>query len=128
MFRNFCEEHGIHHSLTVPKSPQQNGVVERKNRTVMEMARSMLKTKQMPKEFWAEAVQCAVYLLNRCPTKSVQNMTPQEAWSGFKPSVLHLRVFGSIVFSHVPKDLRTKLDEKGEKFVFIGCYLQIRMI
>ena len=56
MFRNFCEEHGIHHSLTVPKSPQQNGVVERKNRMVMEMAQSMLKTKQMPKEFWAEVV------------------------------------------------------------------------
>ena len=52
IFKNFCEEHDIHHSVVIPKSPQQNGVVERKNRTVMEIARSMLKTKQMPKEFW----------------------------------------------------------------------------
>ncbi|KAK4397016.1 hypothetical protein Sango_1538200 [Sesamum angolense] len=59
----------------------------------MEMARSMLQEKHLPKAFWAEAVYTAVYLLNRCPTKAVQNMTPIEAWSGKKPSAKHLRVF-----------------------------------
>ncbi|KAF7132073.1 hypothetical protein RHSIM_Rhsim09G0034600 [Rhododendron simsii] len=84
------------------------------------MARSMLKSKKMPKEFWAEAVDCAIYLLNRCPTRSVDNRTPQEEWGGFKPSVSHLRIFGSIAYAHVPDEKRTKLDEKSEKFVFIG--------
>lgn len=82
--------------MTVGYAPEQNGVSERKNRTVMEMARSMLYEKGLPKTFWAEAVYTAVYLLNRCPTKAVQNKTPIEAWSGQKPSARHRRVFGCI--------------------------------
>jgi len=64
----------------------------------MEMARSMLKGKGMPNTFWAEAVYTTVYILNRCPTKEVQDKTPIEAWSGRKPSAKHLRVFGSICY------------------------------
>ena len=78
-FLEFCEANGIRRPLTVPRSPQQNGVAERKNRTILDMARSMLKSKRLPKEFWAKAVACAVYLSNRSPTKSVWGMTPQEA-------------------------------------------------
>jgi len=59
-FNKFCEENGIRRFLTAPYSPQQNGVVERKNRTILNMVRNMLKSKNMPKEFWAEAVDCAV--------------------------------------------------------------------
>ena len=65
------------------------------------MARSILKTKKMPKEFWTEAVDCVIYLSNRCPTKGLNNMTPQEAWSRRKPSVSHLKVFGSIGYVHI---------------------------
>ncbi|GMI88485.1 hypothetical protein HRI_002517800 [Hibiscus trionum] len=83
------------------------------------MARSMLKAKNMPREFWAEAVSCAVYLSNRSPTK-VDNVTPQEAWSGRKPSVRHIRVFGSIAYAHVPDQGRLKLDDRSSKYVFIG--------
>jgi transposase InsO family protein len=78
-FVNFCEQKGIRRFLTTPYSPQQNGVAERKNRTILDMVRSMLKSKNMPKEFWAKAVRCAVYLQNRCPTASLKNITPQEA-------------------------------------------------
>jgi transposase InsO family protein len=85
-FKEFCEANGIRRLLMVPTSPQQNGVVERKNMTILNMTRSMLKTKRMPKEFWAEAIDCAVYLSNCCPTKSLWNKTPQEAWSGRKKS------------------------------------------
>ena len=106
--------------MTVPRSPQQNGVAERKNRTILNMARSMLKSKKLPKEFWAEAVACAVYLSNRSPTRSVWGKTPQEAWSGRKPGISHLRVFGSIAHVHVPDKKRTKLDDKSESFIFIG--------
>ncbi|CAB75469.1 copia-type reverse transcriptase-like protein [Arabidopsis thaliana] len=119
-FLKYCEDNGIRRQLTVPRSPQQNGVAERKNRTILEMARSMLKSKRLPKELWAEAVACAVYLLNRSPTKSVSGKTPQEAWSGRKPGVSHLRVFGSIAHAHVPDEKRNKLDDKSEKYIFIG--------
>ncbi|KAL4025509.1 hypothetical protein IC575_013910 [Cucumis melo] len=70
-FKTFCAENGIRRPMTVPFTPQQNGVVERKNRTILNMARSMLKCKKMPKEFWAQAVECAVYLSNRSPTRSL---------------------------------------------------------
>ncbi|KAK2985746.1 hypothetical protein RJ640_005446 [Escallonia rubra] len=68
----------------------------------------------------ASLVDCAVYLSNRCPTRSVWNQTPQEAWSGYKLSVSHLKVFGSIAYVHVPDQQRKKLDDKSEKFIFIS--------
>ncbi|KAK2969386.1 hypothetical protein RJ640_001301 [Escallonia rubra] len=119
-FKLFCEENDIRRPLTIPYSPQQNGVVERKNRSIVNMTRSMLKSKNLPKKFWAEAIDYAVYLLNRCPTRSVWNQTPQEAWRNYKPSVSHLKVFGSIAYVHVPYQQRKKLDDKSEKFIFIG--------
>ncbi|KAL3534237.1 hypothetical protein ACH5RR_002698 [Cinchona calisaya] len=84
------------------------------------MAKSMLHDKGLPKEFWAEAVHTAVYLLNRSPTKAVWNQTPLEAWSGRKPSVNHLKIFGSVCYAHIPKEKRYKLDEVGEKCIFVG--------
>ncbi|GKV14655.1 hypothetical protein SLEP1_g25495 [Rubroshorea leprosula] len=86
----------------------------------MDMVRSILKAKGLPNSFWGEAVSYSVYLLNRSPTRSLQNVTLVEAWSGFKPSVKHLKVFGSIAFAHVPAQTRTKLDDRGEKTIFVG--------
>ncbi|TYK12007.1 copia protein [Cucumis melo var. makuwa] len=119
-FKTFCVENGIRRTMTVPFTPQQNGVVERKNRTILNMARSMLKCKKMPKEFWAQAVECAVYLSNRSPTRSLWNKTPQQAWTGRKPSIGHLRVFGCMAYAHIPDQKRSKLDDKSEKYVFVG--------
>ena len=100
-FYKFCEDEGVERQFTMVYTPQQNGVSERKNQTVMEMAKSMLHDKGLPKTFWAEAVSIAVYLLNRCPTKAVWNKTPFEAWSGRKSSVKHFKVFGSIAYAQV---------------------------
>ncbi|WJZ86304.1 hypothetical protein VitviT2T_005772 [Vitis vinifera] len=86
----------------------------------MEMARCMLFEKKLPKLLWAEAVNTSVYLLNRLPTKSVQSKTPIEAWSGVKPSVKHMKVFGSFCYLHVPSVKKGELDEKAEKGVFVG--------
>lgn len=84
------------------------------------MVRSMLKAKHLPHEYWAEAITCAVYILNRCPTKAIMNRIPEEAWSGQKQTVTHMRVFGCVAYAHVSDQLRKKLDSKGEKCVFIG--------
>nr|KYP68962.1 Retrovirus-related Pol polyprotein from transposon TNT 1-94 [Cajanus cajan] len=123
-FDKFCEDEGIEQKLTVSYSPQQNGVSERKNRTVMEMARSMLKEKGLPNTFWAEVVYTAVYILNRCPTRTVQDKTLIEAWSGKKPSTKHLRVFGSICYIHVLEEKRHKLEDKIVRGIFLGYSIQ----
>lgn len=118
--QKYCEDYGIHRFLTVSSSPQQNGVAERKNRTILNMIRSMLKSKKLPKEFWAEAVACAVYLSNQSPTRSISGKMPQEAWSGRKPEISHLIVFGSITHVHISDEKRSKLDDKSDKYIFIG--------
>jgi len=84
------------------------------------MARSLLKAKNLPKQYLAEAVSYTVYLLNRCPTRSLQVVTPEEAWSGHKPSVTHLRVFGCVAYAKIPDARRSKLDDKSEKYIFVG--------
>eukprot|EP00253_Pinus_taeda_P024602 PITA_24602 len=119
-FLRFCRENGINKKFTVRYTLQQNGVSERKNKTIMDMARSMLKANHLPNDYWAEAVYCAVYILNRCPTKAVMNEVLEEAWSGRKQGVTHMRVFGCVAYAHIPDQLRRKLDSKGEKCIFIG--------
>ncbi|MCO5557407.1 hypothetical protein L7F22_010970 [Adiantum nelumboides] len=84
------------------------------------MARSMIKAKGLPDSFWAEAVNTAVYILNRSYTKAVKDMTPLQAFSGKKPSVSHFRIFGSDCYVHVPNASRTKWDAKSQKCIFLG--------
>ncbi|GJV97013.1 retrovirus-related pol polyprotein from transposon TNT 1-94 [Tanacetum coccineum] len=79
-----------------------------------------IKSKNMPKEFWAEAVQCAVYIQNRCPHVKLVDKTPQESWSGVKPTISHFKVFGSVAYAHIPDQTRKKLDDKSKMYVFIG--------
>lgn len=106
--------------MTAAYTPQQNGVAEGKNRTIMNMVRSMLSAKRIPKTFWPEGVNWTVHVLNRCPTLAVKNKTPEEAWSGLKPSVDHFRVFGCISHVHVPDNKRMKLDAKSFKCILLG--------
>jgi hypothetical protein len=119
-FEAFCTQQDIRHQTTPTYTPQLNGIAERKNQTILDMARSLLKAKKLPKQYWAEAVSCVVYLLNRCPTRSLQAVTPEEAWSGHKPSVTHLRVFGCVAYAKILDARRTKLDDKSEKCIFVG--------
>jgi len=119
-FEKFCSENGVKRQLTAAYNPQQNGVAERKNRTIMEMVRSILSMKKVPKEFWPEAVNWAVYVQNRSPTIAVKNSTPEEAWSGKKPSVKHFRIFGCLAYAHIPDSQRKKLDDKSSKCVLLG--------
>ena len=120
VFENFCAEHGIRRELTTAYTPQQNGLSERKNRTILNMVRSLMTRGRVPKNIWPEVVNWSVHILNRSPTFAIQNMTPEEAWSGRKPDVNHFKKFGCIAFAHVPDQKRKKLDGKAEKCVFIG--------
>jgi transposase InsO family protein len=119
-FNRFYEDAGNEHQLTAPYCPQQNGVVERKNRTVMEMTRCLLHDKGLPKKFWAEAANTSVFLLNRLPTKALQPKTPFEAWFCYKPKLINLNIFGCLCFSYIPQNKRDKLDKKAEVEIFIG--------
>jgi len=119
-FEEYCKEFGIKRQLTAAYTPQQNGVAERKNRSVMNMTRCMLMEMFVPRKFWPEAVQYAVYILNRSPSKALKEITPEEKWSNWKPSVEHLRIFGCLAYALVPYQRRIKLDEKSIKCVMFG--------
>ncbi|CAJ2639322.1 unnamed protein product [Trifolium pratense] len=119
-FNEFCDTHGIRRQLTAAYTPHQNGVSERKNRTIMNMVRCMISEKNVPKSFWPEAVNWAAHILNRSPTFAVKDVTPEEAWSGIKPSVSHFKVFGCIAYVHVPDNLRKKLDDKSTVCIHLG--------
>ena len=119
-FKNFLKKEGIEHQYTIPKTPEQNGVSERFNRTLIEKVRSMLADSELPHSFWAEALSTAAYLVNRSPTKTLDDITPFEAWYGKKPNVNHLRVFGCLTYIHIPKDERKKLDPKAKRCIFLG--------
>ena len=115
-FNAYLASRGIKHQCTVPYTPQQNGVAERKNGSLMEMARCMVKSQALPHGFWLEAVMCATYVLNR----SLQSMTQYEAWHGKKPSIGHLHVFGCLAYILVPVQQCRKLDDKAVKCIFVG--------
>ena len=119
-FQTYLTSKGIEHQLTVPHSPQQNGVAERLNCTLMESARATLSHANLPHKLWAEAVATAAYLRNRTTTSAnEEQLTPFEKWYGHKPNISHLKVFGCAAYSHVPKTER-KLDKKAQKMCFIG--------
>ena len=91
---------------SVPYTPQQNGVDERKNRSLKEMETCLLKAKNISPSLWVDAINCASYIQNRVPHKSGIGATPIEALLGHKPNVSHLRVFGSKSWANIPIDKR----------------------
>jgi transposase InsO family protein len=119
-FMDFCAGEGIRRELIIPYNPHQNGVAERKNRAIVGAARAMLHDQGLPLFLWAEACYTAVYLQNRSPHKAVGSMTPEEAFSGKKPEVGHLRIFGCITYSYVPSEKRTKMEPTIERGIFVG--------
>ena len=87
---------------SIPYTPQQNGVAERKNRSLKEMENCMIEAKTLPPKFWDKDIKYASYIYNRFPHKQLEGMTPFESWSGHKPDVTHLRIFGSKDWARIP--------------------------
>ncbi|KAE8719673.1 hypothetical protein F3Y22_tig00109926pilonHSYRG00011 [Hibiscus syriacus] len=119
-FLQFCKEHGIQRHFTVRKTPQQNGVAERMNRSLNERARCLRLNAGLPKHFWAEAVNMACYLINRSPRASLAGKVAEEVWTGHDVSFDNLRIFGCPAYVHVPADERSKLDAKSKECIFLG--------
>ena len=119
-FKYFYRAEGIRRKLIAPHNPQQNGVVERKNRTTVGAARAMLHDQGLPIHLWAEACNTAVYVQNRCPHRVLGMSTLKEAFSGKKLDISHLNIFGSPVYIHVTKDAKKKLELTTEVGIFVG--------
>lgn len=117
-FESLFKSAGIKHQLTAPYTPQQNGVAERFNRTVIEKAKCLLFDAKLSKTYWAEAVNMATYLINR--TINSSDAIPEEKWTGRKVNLSYIKLFGSPVMVHIPKEKRKKLDPKSEKLIFVG--------
>jgi len=119
-FRDFLSQSGISYEPSAPYTQHQNGVSERKIRTLVEKARSMLCDSQLGLSYWAEAISTAAYLCNRSPTRSLEGKTPFEAWYGSKPDLHHLKRFGCDAYLHLPPSKRTKLESKTRCCTMLG--------
>lgn len=115
----YLKSNGIQIQLTAANCPQQNGKAERKNRTLIEMARCMLIGAGLPKSFWGEAIATANFIQNRVITRST-NLTPYERWNGVKPGINSFQIFGSKCFVHVSAAKRGKLDNVAVEMIFLG--------
>ncbi|GJZ00066.1 retrovirus-related pol polyprotein from transposon TNT 1-94 [Tanacetum coccineum] len=119
-FGAFCDANGITHNFSAPRTPQSNGVVERKNRTLQEMSRTMLNEQSIPQKFWCNAVDTSTYILNRILIRPFLGKTPYELFKGRKPNLEYFKVFGSKCFILNTKDYLTKFDPKATEGIFLG--------
>ncbi|XP_042950195.1 uncharacterized protein LOC122282303 [Carya illinoinensis] len=117
---NLCDEEGISQEFSAPITPQQNRVVERKNRVIQEMARVMIHSKNVPTHFWGEAVNTACHIVNRVYPRPNTSKTPYELWKGKKPNVKYFIVFGSQCYILRDRENLAKFDPKSDEGIFLG--------
>ena len=118
-FSKYLEDSGIVAQFTMPGSPEQNGVAERSDHTLMEMVRSMISRTNLPGFLWGEALKTTLYILNRVPTKAVP-LTPFELWTGRKPSLNHLMVWGCPAEVKLYNPILSKLDSRTTRCYFVS--------
>ena len=106
MFNQHCQDNGIQRQLTMAGTPQQNGVVEHRNRTLLEIAKCLTAKHDLPQRIWAETISVATYLQNRPPSKATPHSIPEELYFVYKLDISHLCVFGSTALVHIPSNKR----------------------
>jgi hypothetical protein len=119
-FEEFCLSYGIKQEFSSPITPQQNGVVERKNRVIQEMARVMIHSKNLAQHFWGEVVNIACHIINRVYLRPETNKTPYEIWRGKKPTVKYFKTFGSKCYILHDRENMGKFDTKSDEGIFLG--------
>ncbi|KAL1198919.1 Retrovirus-related Pol polyprotein from transposon TNT 1-94 [Cardamine amara subsp. amara] len=119
-FNQFCEINEVSIHLTAPYTPHQNIVVEKRNRTLMEMTRSLLKAMKIPNDMWGEAVRHSTYLINRVPTKALKGQTPYESFTSKKQNIKHLRVFGCVAHVKITGPHMKKLNDRSRIVIIFG--------
>ncbi|UYV84129.1 hypothetical protein LAZ67_X001289 [Cordylochernes scorpioides] len=125
-FQDKLQKLGIKHERTNVYSPQMNGVAERVNRTLLDMARACLHSANLPQRFWAEAVNTAAYIKNKCYNTALKDKVPDGLWLERNPSVRHLKAFGCLAYSHIPRERRRKLDHRACRCILVGYSTQTR--
>ena len=121
VIQDYCSMQGILHQLSAARTPQQNGVAERRIRTLKEAARVMITAADLPKRFWAEAINTACYTQNRSLINKLHNKTPYELWKGRKPNLSYFHSFGCKCFVHVNGKTHLKtFDERADEAIFLG--------
>ncbi|KAG9450314.1 hypothetical protein H6P81_010279 [Aristolochia fimbriata] len=119
-FAQFCNDQGITHEFSAPKTPQQNGVVEHKNRTLQEMARTMIHAKNLPHKLWAEAVHTACHIVNRVYLRAKTQTTSYELWKGRSPRIHYFREFGAPCYVLRDREYLSKFDSRSTEGIFVG--------
>ena len=126
--KKLAADEGMIIETSAPYSPSQNGVAERFNQMLLELARATLISKDLPTFLWDEAVAHAAYLQNRAPTRALSGKTPYEAWHGTKPNVSHLQEFGLDVWVLDESKDRSKLDPKSKKMTLMGLMDKSKLV
>jgi transposase InsO family protein len=119
-FNNFCEDHGIKIQFSTPRTPQHNGFVERKKKTIQESTRTMLNEAKLPNKFWTYVLYKTVHILNRAQLRVNHDKTPYELWIGRPTSIKHFRVFWRKCYIKRDDYNLGKFDSKSDKGIFLG--------
>jgi hypothetical protein len=119
-FEEFCENHGIKSHFSSARAPRKNGVVERKNKKLQEMAKTMLNESKLPDTFWREAISTTIYILNRVQIRVKINETPYELWKGRPTAVKYFKVFGIKCYIKRNEDNLGKFDYRIDEGIFLG--------
>jgi hypothetical protein len=119
-FKEFCDRHGIKREYTIPGIPQQNGVVERQNISVQQMARAMMSERDISQTFWVEVVYTTIHILRKAHLRPNSDKTPYELWFGRPTSIKHFKVFGSKCYIKNNDDHMGKFDSRYDEGIFLG--------
>jgi transposase InsO family protein len=119
-FKELCDKHGIKREYTIPRTPQQNGVVDRQNRSVQQMARSMMNERNISQTCWVEAIHTTIHILNKAHLRPHNDKTPYELWFGIPTSIKHFKVFGSKRYIKNNDENIGKYDDRADEGIFLG--------
>lgn len=124
-FNNFCDKHGIRRQFSALKTPQQNRVVERKNRSILDVSRKMMMEANLPHIYWREAVRTMVYTFNKVHIKGETGKTPYELWFGNTPIVKYFKIFGSKCYIKRDDNIG-KFNPRSDEGIFLGYSNEIK--